>query len=443
MRRLPLDVLGLGVLAAVCAVAFWQRPAVVKKAAPAIEMPEAEAPPVIEQQFSLRLEDDGSTGSGLNREGVELARNGRYREAVAKLRAAQTSLPGNALVRRNLQAVLTAWGFEELQHGQTRAAADRFTEALGFGRSTEALSGLGVAQVRGRQYGEGIAALEEAIQRGAKDGVTFMALGDAYEATDDRVHALEMFQRASEAGVRSADLQARITRLAREVDAEWDFASESSRHFEIRFDAAEDRPAASEILRSLESAYDLVGRKFGYFPDRPTPVVLYAEKDFHDITQTPDWAGAVYDGRLKFPVRGLVAGSELDRVVRHEYAHSLIAALANGRIPAWLNEGLAMWAEEESFGDRRDWAEQILSTRQLLPLASLSQSFAGMPREVVHQAYAQSYLTVLVLVDQYDERRLPRLLEALRHGSPLAQAFADVYPVSLAGFEEAVAKALG
>ena len=130
-------------------------------------------------------------------------------------------------------------------------------------------------------------------------------------------------------------------------------------------------------------------------------------------------------------------------MTRHEYAHSLINALTNGRVPAWLNEGLAMWAEEESPGDRRAWAEQVLADQPLQPLSALSQSFAGLPRQYVQPAYAQSYLTILFLVDQYDARRLPRFLEAIRHGASMSQAFADVYPVGLQGFEDAAARALG
>jgi len=445
VKRVPLDIAWLVLLGAICALAYSQRSAAVKTPAPPMPVVERDidpAPVAFERQMRLEVDNGTFAGSALNRDAVELARAGRYSEAAAKLRKALAATPGNALVQRNLQAVLLAWGFEELQREQARAAADRFTEALAFGRSADVLTGLGIAQVRGRQYGEGITALEEAIERGAKDGATYLALGQAYEAIDDRVRALEMLQRAREAGVRAAELEERIQRLAREVDAEWDFTQESSRHFQVRFDAGEDKHAANEVLRSLESAYDVVGRKLGYFPDRPTPVVLYAERDFHDITQTPDWAGAVFDGRLKFPVRGLVAGADLDRVTRHEYAHSLIAALANTRLPAWLNEGLAMWAEEESPGDRRDWADQVLATHELMPLATLSQPFAGLPRQHVQAAYAQSYVTVLFLVDEYDARRLPRFLEAMRHGASMQQAFADVYPVDLAAFEEAAAKSI-
>jgi tetratricopeptide (TPR) repeat protein len=439
-RRLSRDLLWLGLLAGVGGMAYWQRLA--SPARPASLTPVDERAAVQDLRFETGA-DDRQGGASLNRDGVDLARLGRFGEATEKLRAALRALPSSEIIGRNLQEVLTAWGFQEMQHGQPVAAADHFLEALEFGRRSQTLSGLGLAYVQSQRYGEAIAVLEEALGGGAKDGGTYLALGEAYEATDERVRALEMMQRATEAGVQAPALRERIERLGREVDAEWDFSEETSSHFQVRFDAGEDRRAAQAVLRSLESAYDLVGRKFAYYPERPTPVVLYAEQDFHHITQTPDWAGAVFDGRLKFPVRGLVEGAELDRVTRHEYAHSLIETLSENRAPAWLNEGLAMWAEELSPGDRREWAERVLEAQPPLPLAALTRSFSTLPAEAVQVAYAQSYLTILFLADNYDERRIGRLLEALRQGGSLESAFADVYPVTLDRFEDSFAKSLG
>lgn len=436
--------LGIALLVGVCAALYVWRPQGPARQAARLEAPAAE-PEAIEvtREMRLELQTGDFEGAELNREGVELARAGRWAEAVAKLRAAETVAPGNAMVRRNLHAVLLSWGSQELREGRARPAADRFVEALSYERSSDALTGLGLAQVRGQQWDEAIAALEESLERGARDPATLVALGEAYEATDERVRALEMMQRAAEAGLKSPALDARIERLGREVDAEWDFSEESSRNFQIRFDSGDDPRIAADVLRALEAAHDSVGRKFGYYPDRPVPVVLYAQQDFHHVTQSPDWAGAVFDGRLKFPVRGLTAGEDLDRVARHEYAHALVAQLAGGNVPAWLNEGLAMWAEEESLGDRRDWAEQTMAGQPVQALAALARPFATLPPENVQPAYAQAYLTVLFLLEQYDERRLPRLFEAMRRGGSLESAFAEVYPVDLARFEQAAADSLG
>lgn len=440
-RRLPLDLIVFALLAAGAGLAYWRHPGSSPARAPAAPAAEEGAAPSADAELRFQLEMDPGGGSRLNREGVDLARAGRYADAAAKLRAALLESPGNELAARNLRNVLTAWGFEELERGQPRAAADRFVEALGYGRTPQLLTGLGLANVRLRQYGDAVAVLEESLARGSSDGPTYLALGEAYEATDERVRALEMFQRAREAGVRSAALEDRIGKLGREVDAEWDYGEETSRHFRVRFDSGEDPHAAREVLRSLEAAYDVVGRRFGYYPERATPVVLYPDQDFHRVTQAPDWAAGVFDGRLKFPVRGLTAGPDLDRAVRHEYAHALISQLAGSGVPAWLNEGLAMWVEEEVPGERRAWAEEVAGQAEWLPLADLARPFALLPQDAATLAYAQSYLVVTHLVERYDERRIPRLLEALRGGRSIEAAFYDVYPIRFERFEEEAARA--
>jgi hypothetical protein len=50
-------------------------------------------------------------------------------------------------------------------------------------------------------------------------------------------------------------------------------------------------------------------------------------------------------------------------------------------------------------------------------------------------AYAQSYLAVRALVDQYGARKIPGLLSNLAKNRTLSEAFAATYPGDFAGFE--------
>lgn len=389
-----------------------------------------------QRQADLGGEDD-SPATRLNRQAVALGKAERYADAVAKLREAIDLSPNRALLRRNLQVTLTNWAASQLRAGALTQAIDHFDEALRYGSHPETLTGLGIAELRAQDYPRAERYLKKAFDAGASPAAVLPALAEAYEKNGDRVHALEMLQRAQKTGVRMPGLAEQIERLSREVDAEWDFRSDDSRHFEIRFSQGESDYAARIVLRSLESAYETVGRKFGIYPEQRTEVVLYPEKDFHDITQTPEWAGAAFDGRIKLPIRGLTSDDDaLDRIVRHEYAHSLIASLGNPNVPTWLNEGLAMWAEEESDGDRLDWARRRLAGHRLLTLAQLTAPFTGLSPDTAEAAYAQSYLTVWYMLDQYGARRIPDLLDALRREHSFATAFADVYPEDVATLEQ-------
>jgi len=272
---------------------------------------------------------------------------------------------------------------------------------------------------------------------------SLLMLGDIYLKQDRRAPALEVLQRAKEAGAHGPELDRMLGQLSREVDAEWDFVELQSRHFRVSFGDGEDRRTVKLLLDALEDAYDVVGAKFNYRPDDRTPVVLYTQSDFHGVTQTPDWAGAAFDGRIKIPVRGLTADDpNLPRVLRHEYAHSAIAQISGGHCPVWLNEGLAVWAEENDDADHTGWATRHVADKELFALAQLRDSFTTLPADRVEVAYAESYLAVRSLIDRYGARKIPAFLVALGRVHSVGEAFASVYPGDFSGFEQQLLRQL-
>ena len=97
--------------------------------------------------------------------------------------------------------------------------------------------------------------------------------------------------------------------------------------------------------------------------------------------------------------------------------------LTAGRCPVWLNEGIAVWAEEWRDGERLDWAETALSQQRPFRFAQLAGTFTSLSAGDAELAYAQSYLAVRALVERYGTQGLIDLLKALRT-QPLAEAFA-------------------
>jgi len=379
---------------------------------------------------------DAPLTAQLNNDAIQLADTGKFADAVERLEHALRLLPADPVLTRNLQTVLLNWGLADLGADKLDDASEHLQRAAQLGSRAEVLRAQGVVYVRQAKYARATAALEQALQIAPSDPHALLALADAYLKQDKRPQALELLQRAKEAGARGPGLDRTVEQLSREVDAEWNFTQQQSRHFRVSFADDEDSSTVRPVLDALEDAYDAVGRKFDYYPDTPTHAVLYSQRDFHSITQTPDWAGAAFDGRIKLPVRGVDADtSGFDRVVRHEYAHSLIAQLAGPRCPVWLNEGLAVWAEEDSDGDHAGWAEQHVADQHLFRLDQLNGSFTTLPAARVNVAYAESYLAVRALVDRYGVRKIPQLLSAIREGHSFGEAFELVYPGSFAGFE--------
>lgn len=379
----------------------------------------------------------------LNAQAVELAAAGEFGRAVDNLRLARLLAPNDAVLTRNLQAVLFNWGAAELTASQLEAASEHLQEAAALGERAEVLRALGFTHLREADYVQATVQLERALQIAPADTSTMLALAEAYLKQDKRPQALDLLHRAKEAGAGGPALDKRLRQLSREVDAEWDFVHRESPHFRLSFADDEDPGAVRLVLGALEDAYFDVGAKFGYYPDERTPVVLYTKQDFHTVTQTPDWAGAAFDGRIKLPVGGLSAADDnFPRVVRHEYAHSLVARLSRGQCPVWLNEGIAVWAEETEEGEREAWAERTLAGQDLFTLNQLNGSFVQLPAARAEVAYAQSYLAVRTLIDSYGARTISSLLIALSQSGDLAHAFAAVYPDDLPRFEERLLRQL-
>ena len=380
-----------------------------------------------------------TTTHRLNDEAVELNAAGRFQAAADRLRTALASTPEEPALKRNLRTVLQNWAVAELNADHPSNAVPLLEEAMAIADDPGVLSALGIAHVRQGDFQVGRDMLERAGEQGVADPATLTALATAYRQLGDRAAAVDALHRAREAGAHGPDFDAMVTRAEREMDAEWDFDETRSAHFTIGFAGGEreSQAAADLVAHGLENAYFHDGSKLDLYPGERVPVVLYSSEDFHDVTQTPGWTAGVYDGRIKLPVGGLADTDEavLQRTLRHEYGHVLVHQLTRGRCPVWLNEGVAIWAEEDRDGDRAEWALQGISGKRLFRLADLAGPFTRLPPERVPVAYAQSYLAVRALVDRHGSQRLRALLEKIGSGVSFERAYQDVLYGDAAAFE--------
>ena len=385
---------------------------------------------------SLVYPDARSNQPDPERQALALNAAGQFAEAAGRLRSAVENHPNRAQLRHNLKTVLHNWAIAELNAGNVDAAVGLLEEGLTIEEDPVLLSVLGIAHSRNAEWQDAQHALEGAVQLGAVDPRTLITLGTVYRQQGNREGAVEMLQRARAAGARGQGFDAMLRRLERELDAEWDFTELHSSHFQIAFADGENYEAAQIVVTGLEEAYSAVGEKLQFFPIERILAVLYPSEDFHHITQTPDWTGGVYDGRFKLPVRGLKQENPaLNRTLRHEYGHVVVHQLSRGRCPVWLNEGVALWSEEERDGARISRAHAAIAGRQLFALQTLRQPFTRLPADRVQVAYAQGYLAVRALVDRYGADRLRQLLTTLGTGSSLETAFETVFTTRLATFE--------
>jgi hypothetical protein len=184
------------------------------------------------------------------------------------------------------------------------------------------------------------------------------------------------------------------------------------------FEGPEQQAIATRVSNVLETAYVQVGKALNAYPAETVTAILYTKQQFRDITKSPSWAAAAYDGRIRIPVLGaLNAPAELDRVVTHEFVHAVIHQMYP-RVPGWLNEGLATYLEPV---DHARLAARLRTADAMIPLASLNEAFNTSDGNEAVLAYAQSYVGARILAERLGPN-FPVFLGYLGNGTPIDQA---------------------
>ena len=193
-------------------------------------------------------------------------------------------------------------------------------------------------------------------------------------------------------------------------------------HFTVSFEGPSEADLAARVLESLDPAYWRIGEIMDTYPTDLIEVLLYTNEQFRDITRAPQWAGGAYDRVIRVPTRGALAKpEELDRVLTHEFSHTLVSSLASTGVPTWLNEGLAAAFESDSLS----WTEQRLRRAgRRIPLATLASSFGLLSGGDAELSYASSAIAVRRIIDESSCLAVANLLRDLADGTDLETAFA-------------------
>ena len=131
--------------------------------------------------------------------------------------------------------------------------------------------------------------------------------------------------------------------------------------------------------------------------------------------------------------------------VVHELAHLLLAEVTFncfGRLPAWLNEGLAVYSEGDLPEFQRRALDEAIASDELISLRSLNGAFPAADTGAT-LSYAQSRSLVDYLIRTYGWDQMNALLETLGEGTTYESAVEQVYGFDLDGLEQAWRASLG
>jgi hypothetical protein len=161
----------------------------------------------------------------------------------------------------------------------------------------------------------------------------------------------------------------------------------------------------------------------------------------------PSWVGGA-----AFPERNVVlAVANKDYLdygadtVKHEIGHLVTERLTFnciGRLPTWLNEGLAMVAEGGEDENALETLAEAITNGSIITIPQLEGSFS-VHTDRARLSYAQSYSLVRYLIDTYGQEQMLALLETFQQGTTADSALTAVYQLTTHTLEDEWRQAIG
>jgi hypothetical protein len=131
-------------------------------------------------------------------------------------------------------------------------------------------------------------------------------------------------------------------------------------------------------------------------------------------------------------------------ILRHELTH-VVTKVAGvgpyGDLPAWLDEGTAMYAQSEPGEGFTGALDGAVDRDRLLSVRSMT-SPTGDPDKVT-LFYGEAWSLVSFLVEEYGEEKFARLYAVFKDGSTTDNALQQVYGFDQEGFEDAWRASVG
>lgn len=358
--------------------------------------------------------------------GRELIMRGEYEKGLEQLRRAYLLFPLNGTLKRNLAESYAAYGHQLFKQKRYEQADVNFVKAMELYPEEPVYAILrGICNYHLKKYDVARYELERARVKKADSPEILYYLGLVLYETENRQQAMDLWELGLKLSPGRKEIVEILAKARKETAVEAHMDQGHSSRFDLTYDPGVDTTFALAILDVLESAANQVGAELGHFPEPRVPVAIYKRDDFKAVTDSPDWSGGVYDGKIRLPFGAMKEITPPMRgVLYHEYTHVVIFDLTRGNCPLWLNEGIA-----EMFGRmqyNRPLGELGRAARKgtFADFKKLESSFSGLTQPDASLAYQQSYAMVNYIVTTYGWHRVKQILVGLGSGMKVDEAIA-------------------
>ncbi len=248
-----------------------------------------------------------------------------------------------------------------------------------------------------------------------------------------------------------------------------DMKEMGSQHFICHF--AGDEAFAKDVLDKAEGYYKDIALGIGYprysdfwTYDNRVEIYIYADKaTFAEVTGQPEWSCGMADFSKREIVGYLWSEEFLDSVLPHEMAHLIFRDFVGftGKIPLWLDEGVAQWAEAARRDKMKAMVKELYEEDKLLSLEDLTKldirKFKTMDRvyiratrdkegrqvalflstdALVGDYYLVSVSLINFLIDRYGSDRFAHFCRGLRDGKTVGGALKFAYSPSITDIDD-------
>jgi hypothetical protein len=215
----------------------------------------------------------------------------------------------------------------------------------------------------------------------------------------------------------------------------------SSPNFVVRYDTV-DAALAWEVTDLAERSLIQVTSQLGHVIESKIVIVLASsEESFLGNVrgETPEWGMAfafTKEGKIVLKSPRLVRKNiDMDAVVTHEVTHIVLHRALKGRvIPLWLNEGFAMYQSKEWEKGSSAVVGWAAVTDRLYTLEELESAFPW-SEERARLAYAESFLAVAYIIQQFGKESLVGLIRDLSTGEDIDAAMRKRFGIGYKRFK--------
>ena len=351
-------------------------------------------------------------------DGRELVQRGEYEKGLEQLQKDYLLFPLNKTFKRNLAEAYAASGHQYFKQKRYEQADENFIKAEEL-YPDEAKYALlrGISNYHLKRYDVARYELEKAKNLKEDSAEILYYLGLVQFDSDHRLEAIDLWEQALKLSPGRSEIIELLKKSRKENSVEARMDRGHSSRFDLTYDPGVDTGFALAILDVLESAANQVGAELGLFPEARVPVGIYKRTDYKTVTDSPDWSGGFYDGKIRLPFGALnEVTPQIRSILYHEYAHVVVFEMTRGNCPLWLNEGIAEIFGRMQYNRTMPELGRAARTGKLADFRKLEAGFSELSTSAASLAYEQSYSLVNYMVVKYGWHRVRQALEGLGKG---------------------------